>query len=114
VIRDSKWPRCGFLLAFGCAAGVALADETRSAAGTAKAITLPGREFHEECVQLTARQQLGYSFRSPAPVEFNIHYHRDDKIHYPVHRKRVTALSGSYVPKRTDGYCLEPISIVGA
>ena len=39
-------------------------------------------------------------------MEFNIHYHRADKIHYAVRKKGFTALSGSYVAKRSDGYCL--------
>ena len=102
------------MLALGCAACAVFAQEPPVAAETAKTITLPAGEFHEECLQLTVRQRLNYSFRSPAPVEFNIHYHRNDKIHYPVRRKSVAALSRSYAPKRTDGYCLEPISIVGA
>ena len=98
--------RVGLLFVFGCAAGAAFAQEPPAAAGTAKTITLPAGEFHEECVQLAARQRIDYSFRSRTLLEFNIHYHRNGKIHYPVRRRGVTALSGSYAPKESDGYCL--------
>lgn len=104
--RGPRRYRIELLLVFGCAAGAALAHEPPAAAGTAKTITLPAREFHEECLQLAARQRIEYSFRSRTPVEFNIHYHRDGKIRYPVRRKAVTGLSGSYLPQRADGYCL--------
>ena len=89
-------------LAFAAAAG---AHETGAASG-AKKMTLPAGEFHEDCVQLAARQKLDYSFRSAAPLDFNIHYHRDDKVFYPVRRTAVTALASNYTPRRTDGYCL--------
>lgn len=104
-----SWPTIripALLLAFFCAAGPAGAQEPKAPAAGAKTITLPAREFHEECMDLAARQPLEDPFRSAAPLEFNIHYHRDNKIHYPVLKKGVTKLSGTYVPKRSDGYCM--------
>jgi hypothetical protein len=93
-----------FLLALACAA-TAAAHGTGAASGTKK-MTLPAGEFHEECVELAARQKLDYFFRSAAPLDFNIHYHRDDKISYPVRKNGVMTLSASYSPRRADGYCL--------
>ena len=94
------------ILALWCGAGPAGAQEPKAPAAGAKTITLPAREFHEECMDLAARQKLDYSFRSAGPLEFNIHYHRGDKIHYPVLKKGVKALTGTYVPERGDGYCM--------
>ena len=100
-LRTLRW---GVLLfALSCAAG---AQEAKAPAAGARSITLPAGEFHEECMDLAVRQPLEYSFRSARPVEFNIHYHRDNKIHYPVRKKSVTELWGSYMPQRNDGYCL--------
>ena len=93
-----------FFLALACAA-TAAAHGTGAVAG-AKKMTLPANEFHEECVELAARQKLEYSFRSAAPLDFNIHYHRNDKVYYPVRKNGVAALSASYSPRRADGYCL--------
>jgi hypothetical protein len=94
------------LLALCCAAGPAGAQEPKAPGAGAKTVTLPAGEFHEECMELAARQRLEYSFHSAAPLEFNIHYHRGNRIHYPVLRKGVTALSGTYSPQRGDGYCM--------
>jgi hypothetical protein len=75
-------------------------------ADSAKTVNLPANEFHEECMELAAGQRLGYSFRAAAALEFNIHYHRDGKIRYPVQKKGVATLAGSYTSPRNDGYCL--------
>jgi hypothetical protein len=92
------------LLALGCSA-TAGAHGSGAASG-AKKMTLPAGEFHEECVELAARQKLDYSFRSAAPLDFNIHYHRDDKVYYPVRKNRITTRTASYTTQRADGYCL--------
>jgi hypothetical protein len=89
------------------ASGPVRAEESAGApAESSKAIDLPANEFHEECMQLAAGQRLGYSFHAAAPLEFNIHYHRDGKIQYPVQKKDVTTLAGAYTSPRSDGYCL--------
>src|SRR5262249_12447797 len=75
-------------------------------ADSSKSVKLPANEFHEECMQLAAGQRLGYSFRAAAPLEFNLHYHHDGKILYPVQKKGIASIAGSYTSPRSDGYCL--------
>lgn len=98
--------QAALLLAWCFSAGPAGAQEQKAPAAGAKTVTLPAREFHEECMDLTVRQGLKYSFHGAAPLEFNIHYHRGGKIHYPVLKKSIATLSGIYSPQRDDGYCL--------
>lgn len=93
-------------LALILAASAAGAEEMKAPAERAKSIELPANEFHEECMELAAGQRLGYSFRSSGPLEFNIHYHREGKIRYPVRKKGIATLAGAYTSPRNDGYCL--------
>ena len=88
------------------AAGPAGAEEARAPEASAKSVKLPANEFHEECMELAVGQRLGYSFRSTAPLDFNVHYHRAGKVYYPIRKRGVSALGGSYRPTRSDGYCL--------
>jgi hypothetical protein len=89
------------------AAGPTAAQEAGAPpARSSQTINLPANEFHEECMELAASQRLGYSFHAAAPLEFNIHYHRDGKIRYPVLKKGVATLAGSFRPTRSDGYCM--------
>jgi hypothetical protein len=80
-------------------AGAPPAESTRS-------VKLPANEFQEECMQLAAGQRLGYSFHAAAPLDFNLHYHRDGKILYPVLKNGIAKVAGSFTSPRNDGYCL--------
>ena len=94
------------LLILCLATGPAGAQEATAPADRAKSVNLPANEFHEECMQLAVGQRLSYSFSAAAPLEFNLHYHRDGKILYPVRKQRVAKLAGTYTSPRSDGYCL--------
>jgi len=99
----SAWTAAALLFA----AGPAGAEEAGAPpAESSKSVKLPANEFHEECMQLAAGQRLGYAFHAAAPLEFNLHYHRDGKILYPVQKTGVVKLAGSFTSPRSDGYCL--------
>jgi hypothetical protein len=100
--RRAAW----MLAALSLAVAPTAAEEGRAPAESAKTVNLPANEFHEECMDLAAGERLGYSFRAAAALEFNIHYHRDGKIRYPVLKKGVAALDGAYSSPHSDGYCL--------
>ena len=101
------------LLLLGAALQPARAHEAAGAAQVSKTIELPAREFHEECLELTPRQRLHYSFRSAQPVEFNIHYHRGNDVIYPVRMRNARAAHSAFVPRRSDGYCLMWSNVAG-
>jgi hypothetical protein len=104
--RESRLRNLSFALLLALAFATEAGAHGTGAATGAKKMTLPAGEFHEECVELAARQKLDYSFRSAAPLDFNIHYHRGDKVHYPVRKNGVTTRTASYTAQRADGYCL--------
>ena len=70
-----------------------------------KNVRLPAKEFHEECLNLTAGQRLAYVFTAQQTVQFNIHYHAGDKVLYPA-RRNVRHLHGEYTSRQTQGYCM--------
>ena len=41
----------------------------------------------------------------PAPVDFNIHYHRGDEVFYPVKRDAMRGDGGTFSAKTGEDYC---------
>jgi hypothetical protein len=60
--------------------------------------------MYEECLELAPGQIMEYSFRTSKPVDFNIHYHGEDKIYYPVSESNVTSRSGTLNVKEQEFY----------
>lgn len=52
---------------------------------------------YEECFELYRSQILEYSFTSSRPLDFNIHYHAVEGMHYPVNEKKVRSSKGVLV-----------------
>jgi hypothetical protein len=70
------------------------------------AVMINPSKFHEDCIQLLPGDSLIYSFRTSDPVDFNIHYHENGKIFYPVSRKKVADEKGKYTSGKKQFYCL--------
>lgn len=70
------------------------------------AVTINPSKFHEDCIQLLPGDSLIYSFRTSDPVDFNIHYHENGKIFYPVSKKNVSDKKGKYNSGEKQFYCL--------
>jgi len=51
-------------------------------------------------------QILDYSFEATKPVDFNIHFHEDSGISYPIEKKGVSSDHGSFTPQKKQFYCL--------
>lgn len=68
-------------------------------------VALEPGTMHEECVRLEAGQKRRYYWKSTAPVDFNIHYHRGDEIFYPVKRDRMRGDGGTFTAKSGEDYC---------
>jgi len=76
-------------------------------------VTVKPAGSYEECFSLTKDQIMVYSFSSTNPVNFNIHYHGVDGIHYPVSETQVNQYDGVFDPQRRgldldeqDSFCL--------
>jgi hypothetical protein len=68
--------------------------------------TLNPSKIHEECKELQPGDVLFYSFKASGPVAFNIHFHEEKKISYPVSRKNISSYEGKYSPAKEQMYCL--------
>lgn len=67
---------------------------------------LPG-DSYEECVELVPNQLMQYSFTSSRKVNFNIHYHNNESILYPVNEKNITFWKDSISPDDYEYYSKE-------
>lgn len=49
-----------------------------------KSVTIPAGKIQEECFQLTEGSRLRYAFDASDTLQFNLHYHQNEDVHYPV------------------------------
>ena len=66
---------------------------------------VPG-EIHEVCMTLTPPEELHYSFSGTGTLSFNLHYHADNEILYPVEEHLTAAAEDSFAPITEQKYCL--------
>jgi hypothetical protein len=59
----------------------------------------------EDCFEMNAGQILEYSFEAEKPVNFNIHYHEDDKMFFPVSEDSVVSKRGTFIAEKKQYYC---------
>jgi hypothetical protein len=69
-------------------------------------VTMNPSALHEECVELMPRDVLSYSFKASDPVDFNIHYHEETNIVYPVSKKNSSGEEGKFYADKEQTYCL--------
>jgi hypothetical protein len=93
------------IAASALAAGDASAGDARASDAGAYAFTLSDKTV-ERCVQLGEGESVRYRFRASAPVDFNVHYHRDADVIYPVRRNGVRAANGTFRAPLGEQYCL--------
>ncbi|RJQ52368.1 MAG: hypothetical protein C4526_08120 [Nitrospiraceae bacterium] len=63
-------------------------------------IALKPAGSYEECVALKRGQVIVYKFNSTNPVDFNIHYHLEDAVKYPVMESEITEYDGTFNPEK--------------
>ena len=69
-------------------------------------VTMNPSKIHEECMKLLPGDVLSYSFNASDPVDFNIHFHDEKNISYPVSKKRISGYEGTYSPAKEHMYCI--------
>lgn len=68
---------------------------------------LPPGKVAEECLMLQAGEKLRYAYDSTEPLLFNIHYHVDESVHYPVRpAERQQQSETSFTAALAQTYCL--------
>jgi len=88
-----------------CCAMPAVSSSVSTGEDIAVDVTLPPKKVHEECVRLEAGQARRWHWKSSAPVDFNIHYHRGDDVFYPVKRDVMRGDGGTFAAKSGEDYC---------
>ena len=56
-------------------------------------------------MHLDKGEKRNYSWKSDAAVDFNIHYHEDPKVSFPVKRDGMRGDGGTFEAKVTQDYC---------
>jgi 5-formaminoimidazole-4-carboxamide-1-beta-D-ribofuranosyl 5'-monophosphate synthetase len=95
------------LLAVLCAMAApnAWCDAPDKEVATVVLVELQPGSVHEECMRLEAGQKRRYYWKSNAPVDFNIHFHRGDDVFHPVKRERMRGDGGTFTAKSGEDYC---------
>ena len=89
------------LLISGCATSGTNDDSGMSIYNTVK---IKPSGSYEDCLELLPGQIMNYSFNASNFVNFNIHYHSEEGLHYPVKKKGVMMGKGSIDLKKLDYY----------
>ena len=87
------------------AACVSLAQGAAPQDTIAVDFALEPQKVHEECMRVEAGQAHAYHWKSNVPVDFNIHYHRDKDVFFPVKRDAMRGDGGTFVAKTGEDYC---------
>ena len=64
----------------------------------------PGK-FVEVCGRLAAGLQVRWQFEAAAPMDFNVHYHQDKEVIYPVKLSAVTSARDALDVRIAQDYC---------
>jgi hypothetical protein len=88
------------------AASLAAAGAEKPGAGRmAVAVTLQPKKVHEECARLETGHSRRWQWKSDAPVDFNIHYHRGNDVFFPVKRDAMRGDGGTFTATSGEDYC---------
>jgi hypothetical protein len=94
------------LLAAAFAAGTPLAAHAaESDSWQPFSATLEPGQMHEECLRVEKGEKRRYLWKSSAPVDFNIHYHKEPEVFYPVKRDGMRGDGGTFIAKTGEDYC---------
>jgi hypothetical protein len=83
----------------------ALAMDASQDAWKPFSIALEPRQVHEECQRVEKGQKRRYHWKSDAPVDFNVHYHKEKEVFYPLKRDGMRGDGGTFNAKTGEEYC---------
>jgi hypothetical protein len=94
------------VFALACSAPVAvLALASDSPQVQPFSVAIEPRQLHEECAKLQAGDKRKYYWKADGPVDFNVHYHVDKEVFYPVKRDGMRGDGGTFTAKIAQDYC---------
>ena len=57
-------------------------------------------------MNIGTNQQLTYSFKATSSLNFNIHYHEDKEVYFPVKQDEIADYKGIFNPTVDHDYCM--------
>jgi hypothetical protein len=90
---------------FVAAAPLAFAAEPARPNWQSLDTTLEPGKVLEHCDALEKGEKRRYHWKSSAPVDFNVHYHQEQEVFYPVKRDAMRGDGGTFVAKSGQEYC---------
>lgn len=70
-----------------------------------RTVSVETGRFVEVCGTLTAPMGVAWRFEADTELDFNVHYHEEQKVSYPENRKAVRDGRGSLVVGTSQDYC---------
>jgi len=98
-----------FIVFFLCSSWsfIAIANEEFTSKQSNKFhLWLVANQTYESCIVITENKHLHYKFNSTQPLEFDIHYHENDKVHYSAPIKTYKFSKNVFTPTITRSYCM--------
>ncbi len=98
-----------FVILFYASSNIANAHgekQTMRESAIKHAFILPPNSNHEECFFLMKGKTLVYEFNAPKLLEFNIHYHSNNRLYYPVFPEILNSVKNFLAIRSAEEYCL--------
>jgi hypothetical protein len=71
----------------------------------AKSVAVKPGQFVELCEKLPAGAKVAWHFKADAALNFNLHFHEGNEVHYPVKQDQVTQAQGVFDAQGAQDYC---------
>lgn len=94
------------LLGFICCVSLAWSHGAEDGHRNRLEQTIATDDSYELCLVLSQDQQLRYAFSASRKLDFNIHYHANHEIFYPVSEDQIMAATATYTAQSEQEYCL--------
>lgn len=102
-----------FVVVSGCSKQTHILKKEPNAEVMHQTLTIKPGGSSEECIELKPGMVFDYDFDASNFVNFNIHYHTEDEVKYPVFKKGIMYGKGSidpgthdYFTPKQEYYCL--------
>lgn len=92
----------------GCVCGTSLvwSHGAEDSHGNRLKRVIAANDSYELCLVLARDQSLHYAFSAPRRLDFNIHYHDEHEIFYPVSRDQIMDAKTTFSAQSEQEYCL--------
>ncbi len=69
-------------------------------------VTIEAGKIEEPCIAMALADRLEWEFSSDTPLDFNLHYHQEDAIFFPVNKKNLDQDQDVFIATGSRQYCM--------